>query len=309
MTRVLVTGGGGFIGLPVLERLVGEGREVDALTTRSDPPELLGVRWHQLDLADDAALEQLIATLAPQRLVHLAWCTDHGHFWHAPENVLWVQRSLRLLHAFVRSGGRRAVMLGTCAEYDWSSLGGALSEATSELAPATLYGAAKDALRRVADAYARQEGVEFAWARLFFLYGPREDPRRLVPSVIRALLAEQPIATGSGEQLRDFMHVDDAAGAVVALLDSSVVGAVNIASGAGVTVGELLDRLLQLLGGPELVHRGALPERPGEPRLLLADVARLRDEVGFHPRWTLADGLAATAKWWEAQQAPVSPVR
>jgi nucleoside-diphosphate-sugar epimerase len=100
--------------------------------------------------------------------------------------------------------------------------------------------------------------------------------------------------------VRDFMHVEDVAGAIAALLDSSVVGAVNIATGIGVTVGAVVDAIVWATGHPELVRRGALPDRPGEPWSLVADVARLRDEVGFHPRWELAEGLADTVRWWEA---------
>jgi nucleoside-diphosphate-sugar epimerase len=299
VTRVLVSGAGGFVGLPVLARLAPADTEVHALCTHARPPTLAGVQWHRLDLADYAAVDRVIAELAPERLVHLAWHTEHGRFWAAPENVTWVERSLRLLRAFVRAGGRRLVMLGTCAEYDWRTAADPFVESGSPLVPATLYGVAKDALRRLASAYAEQEGVELAWGRLFLLYGPREAPGRLVPSVIRSLLAGQPVATASPERVRDLLHVEDVAGAVVALLDSSVVGAVNIASGSGVTVGEVVDRIVQLIGRPELVRPGMLPDRPGEPPLLLADVSRLRDEVGYRPRLGLAEGLAATVRWWQ----------
>jgi nucleoside-diphosphate-sugar epimerase len=307
MTRVLVSGAGGFVGLPLLAQLTRTDREVHALSTRARPSTPAGVHWHVLDLADGAAVEELMNELAPEQLVHLAWCTEHGRFWHVPENVVWVERSLQLMRAFVRRGGQRMVMLGTCAEYDWSSIDGPLAEASSPVAPATLYGIAKDALRRVAEGYAEQQGVELAWGRLFLLYGPREAPRRLVASVIRALLAGKPAETGSGERIRDFLHVEDAAGAVAALLDSSVVGAVNIASGVGLSVQELVDRIVEAVGPPKLVRRGALVDRAGEPLLLMADVSRLRDEVGYLPRWTLADGLLATVRWWEEQERqPVS---
>jgi nucleoside-diphosphate-sugar epimerase len=299
---VLVTGAGGFIGRPLLTRLAGAGEEVHALSTQVARPEISGVRWHRVDLADDTAVEREMARLAPARLVHLAWCTEHGRNWRAPENVIWVERSLHLMRAFVGRGGQRAVVLGTCAEYDWSSVGGRLGE-HAPLAPATLYGVAKDALHRVLEAYAAQEGFELAWGRPFHLYGPREAPGRLVPSVIRALLARETVAIGSDERVRDFMHVEDVAGAVAALLDSSVVGAVNIATGIGVTVGEVVDSIVRAMGHPELVRRGALPDRPGEPWSLVADVARLRDEVGFRPRWELAQGLADTVRWWEAHAA------
>jgi nucleoside-diphosphate-sugar epimerase len=308
--RVLVSGAGGFIGLPLLAELTREGahegREVHALCTRTPPPgAAAGVRWHRLDLFDAAAVSTLIDELAPEQLVHLAWCTEHGRFWRAPENVAWVQYSLHLVRAFVRRGGRRLVMLGTCAEYDWSAVDGPLAECESPVTPATLYGVAKDALRRVAGAYARQEGVELAWGRLFFLYGPREASGRLIPSVIRSLLSGRAIATASGERVRDFMYVEDVAGAIAALLDSSLIGTVNVASGVGVTVTAVLEAIVELIGRPELVRRGALPDRPGEPQLLLADVTRLRDEVGYRPRWTLADGLAATVRWWEAYEAAI----
>ncbi len=295
-----MTGAGGFIGRPLLTRLACAGEEVHALSTRVGHVEIQGVHWHRVDLADDTAVEWLIGRLSPERLVHLAWCTEHGRNWRAPENVIWVERSLHLVRAFIGCGGRRLVVLGTCAEYDWSSVERPLDEYASPLAPATLYGVAKDALRRVLEAYAAQEGFELAWGRPFHLYGPREAPGRLVPSVIRALLARETVAIGRGERVRDFMHVEDVAGAVAALLDSSVVGAVNIATGIGVTVGEVVDSIVRATGHPELVRAGALPDRPGEPWSLVADVVRLREEVGFRPRWTLAEGLAGTVRWWEA---------
>ena len=301
MSGVLVTGGTGFVGRPTLEVLVQRGLEVHALSSRPSPPELQGVRWHHADLGDDIAVERVIGAVRPDRLVHLAWYVEHGLFWEAPENVLWVERSLRLLRAFAAAGGRRAVMLGTCAEYAWPDRETALSEAASELAPATLYGVAKDALRRLAGAYAERHGVELAWGRLFFLYGPREDTRRLVASVARALSAGEIAQTGSATQRRDFLHVDDVALALVELLGSPVVGPVNIASGEAVELAEVLTLIAQACGSPELLRRGALADRAGEPQLLLADVSRLREEVGFRPRIGLEEGIAKTVEWWRAE--------
>ena len=116
---VLVTGASGFIGRSALAALVRAGEQVDGLYARAEPAPLAGVRWHRLDLADEAAIERLIAEVAPEVLVHLAWYVEPGRFWNAPENVAWVEHSLALLRAFARCGGRRAFMLGTCAEYDW----------------------------------------------------------------------------------------------------------------------------------------------------------------------------------------------
>src|SRR5262249_31036942 len=96
-------------------------------------------------------------------------------------------------------------------------------------------------------------------------------------------------------------HVQDAADALVALLDSDLQGAVNVGSGNAVSVRSLVRRLGVLTGRPELVRCGAVPDRPDEPPLIVADVGRLRGELGWSPRFTLEGGLAQTVDWWRNQ--------
>ncbi len=301
MSRVLVTGATGFVGLPVVTALAAAGHEVHALSRR--PGDLDGVSWHQADLLAGA---ELVDSIAPEILVHLAWYAEHGRFWQAPENLQWVEASLRLLGAFARAGGRRAVVAGTCAEYLW---GGDedLLERDSPLVPGTLYGVCKDALRRIAEGYAAQLGsLEIAWARLFFMYGPREAPGRLVPSVVRPLLAGERAPATSGEQVRDFMHIDDVAAALSAVAASEVTGAVNIASGEGVAVREVVELIGELTGAPQLLERGALPTRAAEPARIVGSAERLGLEVGFSPRVALRDGLAGTIEWWRHAPSPAA---
>ncbi len=302
MSTVLVTGAGGFVGQPLVQALVGRGVEVDALSSRSRPP-MPGVRWHRVDLMDTVAVDELVREIAPTRLVHLAWHTEPRDMWSVPENRSWLECSRNLLRAFASAGGRRLVVLGSCAEYSWVDAREPLHELRSPVEPTTQYGLAKDALHRLARAQAEREGIELAWGRLFFAYGPHEQPKRLAAAVIGSLLRGETVATTSGEQVRDFMYVVDVADAVLALLDSAVVGAVNIATGTGVRVRDLVDEAARLIGRPELVQRGTLPDRPGEPQQLVADVGRLREEVGFRPRWGLSEGLAATVRWWDATLA------
>jgi len=299
VSSLLVTGATGFIGLPVVTTLARRGEDVHALHTRISHPRVPGVIWHRLDLMEADALEDLMLEVKPEYLVHLAWYADHDSIMGSPANVQWVEQSLRLVRSFVGQGGRRMVVLGSCAEYDWSDGAGPISELSRQVSPVTMYGVAKDALRRVLTSYAGQEGFELAWGRPFFLYGPREAPERLVPSIVRSLLANKPIATSSGRQIRDYMHVEDLALAIIALLDSPLVGEVNLASGVGVSLNELISLIVDLTGAPDLIHWGGLPDRPWESPSLVADVARLRDEVGFSPRWSLAEGLDATVRWWE----------
>jgi len=196
------------------------------------------------------------------------------------------------------------VMAGTCAEYDWS-VGGLDLEGASPLAPATLYGTCKHALHLVGEAWCKQGGIEFAWGRIFLLFGPGEHPERLVSAVARAVLAGQPARCSHGRQLRDFLYSPDVADAFAALLDSGVRGAVNVGSGERASIGELVGLVGAVAGDAGLVRLGELSARAEEPMELLADVGRLRDEVGWVPRLTLAEGVERTVQWWREQREPL----
>jgi nucleoside-diphosphate-sugar epimerase len=299
VSRVLLTGATGFVGRRVVAPLVAAGHEVHAVTSRPEHAEGDAVTWHRADLL---ASPDVVRDIAPDVLVHLAWYVEHGRFWTAPENVRWVEASLALLRAFAAAGGARAVMAGTCAEYDWRALEGACHEDRTPLRPATLYGAAKHALHTVGSRFAEAEGFGLAWGRIFFVYGPGEPRERLVPSVGAALIAGEEVPTTRGDQQRDFMHVRDVAAAFAALASSDVTGAVNVASGHSVTVRQMVDAIAAAAGRPELLRPGVLPTRAGDPALLVADVTRLRDEVGFTPSVPLTDGVADTLAWLQASE-------
>jgi nucleoside-diphosphate-sugar epimerase len=146
------------------------------------------------------------------------------------------------------------------------------------------------------------KGLSTAWARVFFQYGPGEHPDRLVASVIRHLLSAREAPCSHGRQIRDFLHVADVGAAFAALLDSAVTGPVNIGSGTGIAIGELLGEIARQIGRPDLLRLGARAAPPGEPAVLVADVTRLHAEVGWRPHYTLADGLCSAIEWWRERQ-------
>jgi nucleoside-diphosphate-sugar epimerase len=296
MTRVLVTGASGFIGLHALGPLQKRGFEVHAVARRAPTGEAGAIRWHRADLMAASEREGLLAEVRPTHLLHLAWYAEHGKYWTSAENLRWVEASLALLRGFGDNGGRRAVVAGTCAEYDWRH--GYCVEGITPTVPKTLYGAAKHALHGVAVAYARQAGIGLAWGRVFFPYGPGEAPARLVPSTIAALLAKQPVRCTHGAQYRDFLHVTDCADALAALAASEVEGAVNIGSGEPHTIREVVETLAAIADPQRkaAIEFGAVAVADDDPPLLVADTSRLRGELHWQPSIPLAQGLAAAVE-------------
>jgi nucleoside-diphosphate-sugar epimerase len=312
MKRLLITGATGFVGSPCLRRALRD-FEVHAISRHgscqqdcdiaqalqaglsslvsSRPPSLV---FHQCDLFDQAAVSCLLAQIRPTHLLHLAWVATPGLYWTSSENYRWVEATKHLVHRFIREGGTRAVLTGTCAEYDWT-LAGVCKEFATPTRPVSLYGLCK----LEAYQWVSSQAISHAWARLFYLFGPGEHPARLVPSVTRALLSGTVAECTSGEHQRDFLHVDDVADALIHLLQSEVVGPVNIGSGSAVAVRTIIEMVAQECGRPELVRLGARSAPESEPMLLVADVRRLRDEVGWRPRICLIDGLRETVRWWQ----------
>jgi nucleoside-diphosphate-sugar epimerase len=180
-----------------------------------------------------------------------------------------------------------------------------LVENASATKPATLYGTAKAATWQGLHELAQAKGLSTAWARVFFLYGPREPRGKLVADAVCALLDGGTVATTPGLQRRDFIHVGDAGRAIAMLAASDVQGPVNIASGDCVPVRDVLAEVERATGISGHVDYGARTLPASEPLELAADVTRLRGEVGFTPQHSLASGMADTVRWWrEAASQP-----
>jgi nucleoside-diphosphate-sugar epimerase len=310
--RVLVTGAAGLIGRSSLEPLRSAGFEVSAvLSPRPDALDRAGIvlpetEARHVDLTDPLAVDALLEAVRPTHLLHFAWIATPGLYWQSEENYRWLSASRHLLAAFGRCGGVRAVMAGTCAEYDWSRVD-VCHERSSPLADeagtATPYAACKIAMQRSLEEYGRSHGVSTAWGRVFFQYGPGEHRDRLIASVIVNLLAGREARCTHGRQIRSFLHVDDVGAAFAALLASPVQGPVNIGSGDRTAIAEVLERVAREIRRPDLLKLGARPAPPGEPAVLVPDIGRLREEVRWSPRWRLDEGLKDTVRWWRARPA------
>jgi nucleoside-diphosphate-sugar epimerase len=300
MKKVLLTGATGFIGRHCIQPLLEKGFEVHAVSSKPQEADKSNAIWHQVNLHDSESLGKLLSELKPSHLLHLAWYVVPGKLATSIDNYLWVQTSLELVRQFYEHSGQRIVVAGSGYEYDWDY--GYCSESTTPLAPSTFYGVCKNSLRSLIEGYSKQLGLEGAWARIFFLYGPYEHPDRLVPAVIRSLLKRESARCSHGNQIRDYLHVQDVAEALTTLLNSSISGSVNIASGNPIALKDIIHSIAQKLHGEELVLLGAIPSHPNDTPLVVANINRLVNEVGWQQKYNLDQGLEQTIDWWKSTQ-------
>lgn len=297
MPCLLVTGASGFIGRAVINALVADGGcDLHGVTSGTPKVALSDqVTWHECSLLDQASVDFLFEKLKPEALIQLAWCADHATYWKDPANFDWLSANLYIARAFVRQGGRRAVFAGTSAEYDWSGEF-PLKEFETPLKPRMLYGSCKLAAYWALKSFFEQEGVSWAWARFFNPFGPYEDRRRLIPKVCLKLLAGEQLDFDAARSQRDFLHVDDVGSALAALALSEVQGPVNVGSGERSRVRDVVTILARLTGNDGLVNFSVASDSECN---IVADVTRLRDEVGWSSSRSLEVRLQQTLQWWK----------
>jgi nucleoside-diphosphate-sugar epimerase len=299
MGKVLLTGGTGFIGRQVTQALLDQDREVAVVSSRTDAEVDERATLYHADLLDPAQRSEVVEKVASEELVHMAWFLQPGQVWNSMLNVSWVEASLGLLRDFAEAGGRRAVFAGTFSEYGPEE--GVCNEVTTPLIPSNLYGVCKNSLRAVSLSAAEQLGVSLAWARIFSAYGPFEHPRRLVASVARSLLSGEPAPVSHGTQVRDYLYSPDIGTGITAMLGSGVTGPVNLGSGEGKTLREIVATIGEITGRSDLLRFGEVTPPPDDPQLIVADTERLRAEVPWQPSHSLGEGLQLTVEWWSSR--------
>lgn len=285
--KVLLTGASGFLGRHVLGALRRRGIETVPVG-RHRPVGCSPAEFIEADLLAESVDRSLFEASGATHLLHLAWYVEHGHYWTSEFNPRWVEATMRLVEACCQSGCLGMVLAGTCAEYDWAS--GICQEDSTPLRPATLYGASKDATRRQAMALCTQHLVPCAWGRVFLPYGPGENGRRLVPSLIEVFRRRLPPFAVDADARRDFLHASDVAEGFVTLLVGQASGEFNICSGEPAGIGDLVRKLAQIMDTDPRAVLELSVGRSGEPPLLVGDNRKLR-ALGWLPQLSLGQGL------------------
>jgi nucleoside-diphosphate-sugar epimerase len=306
MSRMLVTGGAGFIGSHLVSDLVEHGHDVTLVARPTSSLHRLAgsidsVRIVSGEVDEPAAILAALGPWRPEVCAHLAWYGDPATYLTSRENLAELRASLSFLTELFDAGCASVVITGTCAEYLGSD--GPLTE-DSPTGPRTLYAAAKLSLKLLATQLAADAGASLAWARLFHLYGPQEREGRLVPAVINTLLGERRFAATEGTQIRDYLHVADVASALRELMEAGADGTFNVCSGTPTSVRDVVGSIAEIVGRPGSVDFGAVASRSWDPPVLAGDNARLVGLTGWKPSFGLRGGLADTVEWWRSRKAP-----
>ncbi|EBA14277.1 CDP-4-dehydro-6-deoxy-D-gulose 4-reductase [Roseobacter sp. SK209-2-6] len=273
MTRILLTGSTGFVGRAVTRELRRGGHELCHVIRQGSAARLpaagtteRGQSPEQIIEVDD--LFALPATWWAETaqgydlVLHMAWYAEPGKYQTSLKNLQCIAGTMALAEGLQQAGVPRFVGLGTCLEYDLS--GGRVTPDTP-LDPQSPYAAAKAACAIALQAMLPPAGVSFLWARLFYLHGEGEDPRRLVAALHAHLAEGRALELSQGSQIRDFLDVDAAAALLVqdALSDRS--GTTNICSGRGTSVRALAESIADRYGRRDLLLFGARPDNPDDP--------------------------------------------
>ena len=312
--RVLVTGGAGFIGAGLVERLLAEGEEVDVIDDLSSGS--LGnlgasramadgrLSFHRLDIRHPG-LAELIAQRRPEMIFHLAAQADvrvsvENPALDADINILG---SLHLCQAAVAAGTRKLVFAGSGGTLYGMPESLPVGE-THSRRPVSPYGVAKKAVGDYLHYYKEIHGLDYTILALANVYGPRQDPHGEAGVVAifagKLLAGETPTIFGDGNQTRDFVFVDDVVDAFARARRAGSGLLANIGTGAETTVNDLFSTMARLTGFTDPpVHA---PARPGELARSALDPALAGAELGWKPLHTLEQGLDRTLAWFKARE-------
>ena len=310
--KVLVTGGAGFIGSHIADRLIADGQEVvilDDLSTGHVEHLPSKARFYQMDLRSPW-LDELFRIERPEAVVHQAAQASvrrsvEDPVFDAGVNVLG---TAALLQASTHHGVRRFLVASTGG----ALYGNADVTPTPEdypTLPVSPYGASKLAAEVYLRTFHALHGLSYAALRYANVYGPRQDPHGeagVIAIFSRRLLAGATARiNGDGKQTRDFVYVGDVAAANALALTSDAVGSFNVGTGIETDINRIFELLKRLTGSNQPGEHG--PSMPGEQRRSVIDARKIEKVLGWRPQTNLEAGLNATVRYFrEARPAPAA---
>lgn len=304
---VFVTGAAGFIGSALCRRLRADGDQVvgyDNLSRGRREHLLPDVRFVEGDIRDGQRLADAIAETRPAWVIHLAAMHFIPDCIARPEETraVNVDGTRRVLECCRGSSVERVTFVSSAAVYaptDWPC-----EEETTPLGPLEIYGESKVAGERLAAAFHNDTGVPVTILRLFNAIGRNETNPHVVPHLFESLQRSDEIRLGALTTRRDYIDTRDAADAIVAAVPVHGARVFNVGTGDAHSVGDLVEALGRILGRPIVVEQDPSRMRTSDRRLLVADIGRIRREIGWAPQIPLEDTLRDLVAAYALRRTP-----
>jgi nucleoside-diphosphate-sugar epimerase len=293
--RIFVTGGTGFVGTPVVKHLVDAGHDIlllafepqDALDAKSDV--FSRVKVITGDLADVQTWRSEVEAFNPDIAIHMAW--EGIPDYKAAMSVKNLVLSLNLYLALAELGCKRVLTTGSCWEFGHTQ--GGLAESMPTL-PNNPFTSAKNALRMVGSEIAKENGMQFIWVRLYYVYGPGQKPTSLIPTIISSVKNGEVPQLKTPDAKNDFVFVDDVADAIAMIADNCTEPSAvyNIGSGYSTSIRDVVKTVYEQcnLSYAEDTFPAADPDTTQVD--FWADLSHIKCEIGWEPKYSLWDGIA-----------------
>ena len=295
--KFFVTGAGGFVGSAVVAEAIACGYDVvAALRNISNVDERLnGATSEQLDLRDAENVKSALMRHRPDVLVHSAWRgvsnRTRNDLTQITDNVTV---ACNLMCATAEAGIRKFIGIGSQAEY--GAINGRISE-TALPVPASLYGASKLAAMVLTRQLAAQSDIDFIWMRLFSTYGPGDNAFWLIPSLIEQMLGGISPQMTTGEQLWDYLYIDDVARGIIAVAVGETAGVFNLGCGQSIAIKTIAAMLRDIISPEMPINFGSIAHTRDQIWHMEANIDALIAATGWVPRIDLKTGLFRTIEW------------
>jgi UDP-glucose 4-epimerase len=291
--KILVTGASGFIGGHVIARLLAQNCEVHAVSRRKYEETRNHVRWWVADLVDIDRVQEIVTTIAPDKIIHLASLVSGNR---SADFVMPALRNnflsaVHLMLAATSLRGTRVILAGSMEEP---------GPAGDSQVPVSPYAAAKWAASGYSKMFHALYGLDVVNVRIAMVYGPGQtDSGKLIPYVIRSLLSGETPKLGSGKRSVDWVYVEDVADGLVRACFSDMADrdTLDLGSGELIPIREVVERLATIINPSIVPCFGELPDRAHE-RDWFADVTATEERIAWQATTSLDNGLSKTVNWY-----------
>lgn len=247
LVKVFITGGTGFIGKEITKILNKENQHECFILTRKSREDNGNVHYVTGDIRNGEDIDNIMAEIRPDVLVHLAWNVEEDNYADSLENDKWVSYTIDIVESFFRHGGHKVVGAGTCFEYDLT--GNKPRREDDKCFPATRYGRAKLECYELLKKLCKEYKADFIWGRIFYPYGKGELSRKFISWAREKIMLQQKFYCNTPENCIDYIHVSDVAYYFVKFIcDDRISGIVNVCSGKGIKIRSILELLMEKCG-------------------------------------------------------------